>query len=102
MAWTLDDSIQRRAFNQNKHFDVEAASMSKYHQWKRKINDLGMYPKVAAEAVGDMHYEQLSGKNKGEYTVRLSQQHRVAFTRNDRTKVVTVFQIGGHYPNETN
>ena len=45
-----------------------------------------------------MHYEQLKGKNKGTYTIRLSQEHRVVFTFNDTTEVVTVSQIGGHFP----
>jgi Txe/YoeB family toxin of Txe-Axe toxin-antitoxin module len=45
-----------------------------------------------------MHYEALAGKLKGEYTIRLTQEHRVAFTIDDGNKTVSVFLIGGHYP----
>ncbi|MGE6161462.1 hypothetical protein ACLHZ7_10405 [Aeromonas salmonicida] len=45
-----------------------------------------------------MHYEQLSGNNKGVYTIRLSQEHRVAFTINGTLQQVKVISIGGHFP----
>jgi len=40
----------------------------------------------------------LSGKNKGIYTIRLSQEHRVAFTINSTLQQVNVISIGGHFP----
>ncbi len=96
--WTVDDSVQRAAYDKGKHDPVPASSMRKYHDWRLAVEHKNQHPKVAAEEVGDLHYEQLSGKLKGEYTVRLSQEHRVAFTIDDTTKVVAVFRIGGHYP----
>lgn len=102
MAWKVDDSVQRNVFNAGKNFSVEPSAMRKYHDWKNKINLQNLHPKVAADAAGDMHYEQLSGRNAGQYTIRLSQQHRVAFTINTASQTVNVFQIGGHYPNEKN
>ncbi|MGN5106824.1 hypothetical protein ACTG18_00250 [Aeromonas hydrophila] len=64
MAWTIDDSQPRILYNKDKHVAVTASAMSKYHEWRREIVR-GTDPKNAADKVGDMHYEQLSGKNKG-------------------------------------
>jgi Txe/YoeB family toxin of Txe-Axe toxin-antitoxin module len=102
MGWKVDDTVQRTAFNAGKHYQVEPSAMRKYHDWKNKITLNNLHPKVAAEAAGDMHYEQLGGRNAGQYTVRLSQQHRVAFTINTVSQTVNVFQIGGHYPDQKN
>lgn len=96
-SWTVDDSAPRAAFDKNKHALVPAAAMRSYHDWKAAIQNQNLHPKTAADEK-DMHYEQLAGKLKGQYTIRLSQEHRVAFTFNDTTKVVAVFQIGAHYP----
>jgi plasmid maintenance system killer protein len=96
--WTVDDSTQRTAYDKGKHVPVVAAAMKKYHDWKNDIKNKNLHPKTAADNSGDMHYEQLGGKLKGEYTVRLSQEHRVAFKFSDDTKVVSIFLIGGHYP----
>ena len=98
-AWTVDDSIQRARFDRGQgRTDTPGAAMLKYHEWKNAIKNKNQHPKVAAEEVGDMHYEQLSGRLKGEFTVRISREHRVAFTFDGETKVVSVFLIGGHYP----
>lgn len=97
MAWTIDDSQQRILYDKGKHVAVPPAGMSKYHEWRRKI-ELGTHPKNAADEVGDMHYEQLGGVNKGIYTIRLSQEHRVAFTLNGTLQQVNVISIGGHFP----
>lgn len=97
MAWTIDDSQPRILYNKDKHVAVTASAMSKYHEWCREIVR-GTDPKNAADKVGDMHYEQLSGKNKGIYTIRLSQEHRVAFTINSTLQQVKVISIGGHFP----
>lgn len=102
MPWSLDDSIQRNVFNRNRHFDVPGAAIRKYHDWKRLVVQGNMAPNLAAAQVGDTHYEQLGGRNAGEFTIRLSQQHRVAFTVDSVNQHVTVFQIGGHYPDEQN
>ena len=96
--WTVDDSAQRAAYDKNKHVPVPAASMRKYFDWKLAVERKNLHPKLAAEEVGDMHYEQLGGKMKGQYTVRLSQEHRAAFTFDETTKIVAVFRVGGHYP----
>ena len=48
---------------------------------------------VAADEVGDMHFEELSGKMKGEFTIRLNQEHRVGFTMDDDDKVVSVARL---------
>lgn len=96
-TWTVDDSKQRATYDKGKHVPVPASAMRTYHEWKSAIEHKNLHPKVAADE-RDMHYEQLSGKLKGEYTIRLSQEHRVAFTFNADTKVVSVFLIGGHYP----
>lgn len=87
MAWTIDDSQPRILYNKDKHVAVTASAMSKYHEWRREIVR-GTDPKNAADKVGDMHYEQLGGKHKGIYTIRLSQEHRVAFTINSTLQQV--------------
>ena len=95
--WSVDDSAQRARYDKIKHVPVPAAAMKTYHEWKNVINNKNQHPKTAAEG-RDMHYEQLGGSKKGEYTIRLTQQHRVAFTFDEETKIVSVFLIGGHYP----
>jgi Txe/YoeB family toxin of Txe-Axe toxin-antitoxin module len=98
-AWTVNDSAQRDRYERGQgRTDTPGPAMVKYHQWKNAIKNRNLHPKTAAEEVGDMHYEQLSGKLKGQYTVRISVEHRVAFTFDTDTKVVSVFLIGGHYP----
>jgi plasmid maintenance system killer protein len=97
MAWTIDDSQPRILYNKDKHVAVTPSAMGKYHEWRREI-ERGSDPKSAAGKVGDMHYEQLSGNNKGIYTIRLSQEHRVAFTINGTLQQVKVISIGGHFP----
>ena len=97
MAWTIDDSQPRILYNKDKHVAVTASAMSKYHEWRREIVR-GTDPKNAADKVGDMHYEQLGGKHKGIYTIRLSQEHRVAFTINSTQQQVSVISLGGHFP----
>lgn len=98
MPWTVDDSAQRNAFNANKNVQVPPAAMARYFEWRRRIQQDGLHPKTAAERIGDMHFEQLSGKLKGTYTIRLSQEHRVAFHIASEQEVVQVFSVGGHYP----
>jgi Txe/YoeB family toxin of Txe-Axe toxin-antitoxin module len=96
--WSVDDSAQRARYGAGKAVPVQPAAMSKYHEWRRKIQDENTHPKTAADAVGDMHYEQLGGRLKGIYTIRLSQEHRVVFNIDDVKFKVIVTQIGGHFP----
>ncbi|WP_239974652.1 hypothetical protein [Photobacterium damselae] len=51
-----------------------------------------------ANKIGDLHYEELSGQNRGLNTIRLSQVHRVVFYLNETLQQVIVTQIGGYYP----
>ena len=97
-AWTVDDSVQRQKYDKNKHIPVPAAAMEKYFEWRRKITQENLHPKEAAKKVGDTHYEPLNGEHKGEFTIRINQEHRVAFTIDDDKKTVNVFVVGGHYP----
>ncbi len=91
-GWTVPDSKAERQCT------LPSGYMAKYRNWKDEIQVRNHHPKEAAEICGDMHYEQLSGKNKGQFTIRLSQEHRVAFTLNTMARQVLVFHIGGHYP----
>jgi plasmid maintenance system killer protein len=97
-TWKVDDSEQRIAYEKGKRAEVPASAMRTYHEWKTRIINLDQHPKAAADGGGDMNYEQLGGKLKGEYTIRLSKEHRVAFAIDAEAKVVRVFLIGGHYP----
>ena len=98
MPWTVDDSMQRNRFNAGKHVPVPPAAMKKYFDWKSFITGQQMAPKTAADRVGDTHYEQLGGRFKGLFTIRLSQEHRVVFEIDQARQLVTVRQIGGHFP----
>lgn len=92
--------------NANASYDgaLSAAAKAKFNSWAGKIDNDSKHPKTAAEEVGDMHYEQLSGQLKGQYTVRVDGANRIAFTivtsgpKKDLVSTVEVFQIGGHYP----
>lgn len=97
MVWRVDDSLPRITYEKGKHTEVPSAAMRTYHQWRRLINN-GETPMNAARASGDLHFEQLSGRNRGVYTIRLSQEHRVVFTLDNTLETVNVIQIGGHYP----
>jgi Txe/YoeB family toxin of Txe-Axe toxin-antitoxin module len=76
---------------------VPPAAMRKFHDWCRAVES-DTHPKLAADMAGDLNYEQLGGRLAGQYTIRLSQEHRVAFTIDEPNRLVTIFQIGGHYP----
>lgn len=95
--WTVNDSEPRRTFEANKHVAVPASGMRNYYAWRDQINK-GAHPSDAAEHVADMRYEQLKGKNQGQFTIRLSQEHRVLFTVDQANKEVNVKAIGGHQP----
>ncbi|KAI1169833.1 hypothetical protein F4777DRAFT_571667 [Nemania sp. FL0916] len=69
----------------------------KYTDFQNVVRGQRFHPSEAANIIGDMHFERLNGP-RAEYTVRLSQKHRVAFTIDQDTRTVHVFQIGGHYP----
>lgn len=83
---------------------LSEAAKAKFNSWGGKIANDSMHPKTAAEEVGDMHFEQLSGELKGQYTVRVDGANRIAFKivttgpKKDLVSTVDVFQIGGHYP----
>lgn len=98
MPWSVNDQRQRDRFNRRHAVEVPSAAMRTYHQWRRQIINTNSHPRPVAHAIGGMHYEQLGGRHAGEYTVRISREHRVAFTIDDVNQTVTVFSIGGHYP----
>jgi Txe/YoeB family toxin of Txe-Axe toxin-antitoxin module len=98
MPWTVVNPVSEEfKKNPKNKVGVPAAAMRKFYDWCREI-EKDIHPKLAADIAGDMNYEQLGGKLKGQYTIRLSREHRVAFTIDEATQVVTIFQIGGHYP----
>ncbi len=97
MTWTVDDSNQRILYNKGRHVDVPPAAMAKYYAWRKAIMD-GNHPKNAAEKVGDMNYEELLGTFRGTYTIRLAQEHRVAFEIRKTLNQVIIISIGGHFP----
>ncbi|KAJ8112850.1 hypothetical protein ONZ43_g5294 [Nemania bipapillata] len=78
----------------------------KYSDFQNLVRGQRLSPAEAAKKLGDVHYERLGrqrivnagGPRLDEYTIRLSQEHRVAFTINEETRTVHVFQIGEHYP----
>jgi Txe/YoeB family toxin of Txe-Axe toxin-antitoxin module len=96
MAWIVNDNAQRARFNAGRHVQVPVAAMRKYYEWKHLITSEDLAPNVAADRVGDLHYEQLQGRHRGTYTIRLSQEHRVVFTIVGQQVIVS--QIGGHFP----
>jgi hypothetical protein len=75
---------------------IESAHKAKYDEWVKNIVG-GMHPKVAAEKIGDSHYEVIDPTLKI-FTIRISQKHRVAFKLDEVKCIVNVFQLGGHYP----
>jgi len=97
MAWTIVNPVTE-AFKKTPKgkIAVPGAAMKKFHDWCREV-EKDIHPKLAAD-ISDMNYEQLGGRLVGQFTIRLSKEHRVAFTINEATQVVTIFQIGGHYP----
>ncbi|KAK2612587.1 hypothetical protein QQS21_001358 [Conoideocrella luteorostrata] len=89
----------------SKHDPATHLYWRKYSDFQNLVRGQRLSPAEAAKKMGDVHYEGLgqkktysNGLKLQEYTVRLSQQHRVAFTINEETRTVHVFQIGGHYP----
>ncbi|KAF3221860.1 hypothetical protein TWF679_007075 [Orbilia oligospora] len=81
-----------------KKAQLEESHMATYNQFRELVTEQRLHPAVAARQVGDTNYEGLLGKRKGQYTIRLSQEHRVAFTVDKASKHVHVFHLGGHYP----
>jgi Txe/YoeB family toxin of Txe-Axe toxin-antitoxin module len=97
MPWTVVNPVSEEFKKSPKgKVGVPPAAMRKFHDWCREV-EKDIHPKLAAD-ISDMNFEQLGGKLKGQYTIRLSKEHRVAFTIDEANQVVTVFQIGGHYP----
>ena len=98
MAWSVANPISEEyKRNPKNKVAVPAAGMRKFHDWCREI-EKDIHPKLAADMAGDLNYEQLGGRLRGQYTIRLSQEHRVGFTIDETNRVVTIFHIGGHYP----
>ncbi|XXH00617.1 hypothetical protein Hte_006965 [Hypoxylon texense] len=88
-----------------KHNPATQLHWRKYSDFQNLVRGQRLSPAEAARKMGDVHYEELSGRtrrvgnvNLQEHTIRLSKEHRVAFTVNEATRTVHVFQIGGHYP----
>ncbi len=86
MPWNLSDTDAEGTEG------IPGAAMSKYYEFRRTVRD-GKHPKDAADYVGDLHYEKISGAR---YTIRLSQEHRVFFDVSDHNQVVYVKKIGTH------
>ena len=97
MPWIVNDAAARATFVAGNHDQVVVAGMRRYYEWRRLINT-NIHPSIAAAAVGNTHYERLSGQHAGLYTIRLTQADRVVFTVNGANLVVTVLRIGGHFP----
>jgi len=71
----------------------------RYKEFYNRGVETGLDPKTNAKMLEtDERYEILKGKGNPVGTFRLSEEHRVAFTVNDTTREVFVFQVGGHYP----
>ncbi|KAH8716915.1 hypothetical protein GQ44DRAFT_775858 [Phaeosphaeriaceae sp. PMI808] len=89
----------------NKHDPATHLYWHKYSDFQNLVRGQRLSPASAAKKMGDVHYEGLglkrtyaNGLKMDEYTIRLSQEHRVAFTIHEETRTVHVFQIGDHYP----
>lgn len=86
MPWSITDTEAEGTAG------IPAAAMVKYYDFRRTVRD-GKHPKDAADYVGDLHYERISGDR---YTIRLNQEHRVFFDVSDGNKTVYVRKIGTH------
>ncbi|KAF7616925.1 RHS repeat protein [Aspergillus flavus] len=90
--WTWSDT---KAYRKGGHL-LEDAHLSTYNDYKALVTG-GQHPSQAAR-FRDLHFEQLRGRQRGQFTIRLSQEHRVAFTIDETARHIDVFHIGGHYP----
>ncbi|KAE8353323.1 hypothetical protein BDV28DRAFT_148202 [Aspergillus coremiiformis] len=97
-SWRWNDTAVRDQFRRNQTRTVGGEHIKKYYKLRDLVSQQGLDPREAARLIGDAHFEQLTGRLEGQYTVRLSQQHRVAFQIDWEERAVEVFRIGGHYP----
>ncbi|PWY92311.1 hypothetical protein BO70DRAFT_327401 [Aspergillus heteromorphus CBS 117.55] len=95
LAWTWDDARVLRGIDRS---SLQQTHLNTYYEF-RDLVKAGSHPSEAVRTMGgDLHFERLSGRLKDVYTIRLSQEHRVAFTIDARQRNVFVLNLGGHYP----
>ncbi|NLS55692.1 hypothetical protein [Hafnia alvei] len=92
MSWDFNDSAPQAS---NLRI-VEPSGMRKYYEWRRLIRYMNLPPNDAAARVGDLRYERLPERGPYNFSIRLSQQHRVHFTVDNTAKRITVLSIGPH------
>ncbi|MDE1493117.1 hypothetical protein [Xenorhabdus bovienii] len=93
MPWEIDDA---RALE--KMSLVSETDIANYHTWANFIRNGGDHPRIAAERLGDSHYERMKGtrESRHQYTIRLNGSERVSFLIHKSINTVEVLQIGGH------
>ncbi|UKZ85334.1 uncharacterized protein TrAFT101_001199 [Trichoderma asperellum] len=73
---------------------TDNTAWNKYHNFRRLITEDRLHPKTAAEHLGGSDYEPITPKPT--HTIRLSQGHRLYFLLDQKNRMVTINEIGGH------
>ncbi|EKM2933621.1 hypothetical protein PUM48_004849 [Escherichia coli] len=95
--WSFDETEPRSQYKLRKHIPVNASAMRNYYIWRRTVL-AGHHPRDAAHMIGSQYcFKQVRQKKCIElFSIRLSVEHRVFFTINEKERVVKVLNIGGH------
>ncbi|KAL7921613.1 hypothetical protein ACQKWADRAFT_327471 [Trichoderma austrokoningii] len=73
---------------------ADNTAWNKYHSFRRLVTEDRLHPKIAAEHLGGSDYEPITPKPT--HTIRLSQGHRLYFLLDQKNRVITIDEIGGH------
>lgn len=97
IAWTFDESEQREKHALRKHIHVDSAGMRNYYLWRR-LTTSGIHPGQAANMIGSQFgYKQVKQKRDIQlFSIRLTKEHRVYFTIQEKERIVKILNIGGH------
>ncbi|MEX0444886.1 Txp40, insecticidal toxin (previously name A24tox) [Xenorhabdus sp. SGI246] len=93
-GWRVD--LNKLKKNQNKFDNMEKAAQEKYESFIKEIQ-MGNDPITAAKNIGTTRGSNFEKLNGDFLSIRLSQKHRVTFTKDDTNKIITIHGVGGHY-----
>ncbi|WP_118984908.1 Txp40, insecticidal toxin (previously name A24tox) [Photorhabdus sp. CRCIA-P01] len=94
-------SLQKLRDNKsgNGFANMDAAAKQKYSSFIKEVQK-GNDPATAAKNIGTAsgsNFEKLKGRDL--FSIRLSQEHRVTFIKNDPDKIIEIQSVGTHYKN---
>ncbi|QTL41761.1 Txp40, insecticidal toxin (previously name A24tox) [Xenorhabdus budapestensis] len=94
-------SLQKLRDNKSKNgfANMDDAAKQKYSSFIKEVQK-GNDPITAAKNIGTANgsnFEKLQGRDL--FSIRLSQEHRVTFIKNDTDKIIEIQSVGTHYKN---